>query len=84
MTLDSSTVTKAISALRARGFAYDGRHNEKNLLMFRGNLACDGVAYPIILSVDPKGLALPLVRLIDVPAKLLPFAPHLSADGNLC
>jgi len=83
MTHAGAQVSRVINALTQRGHKYVGR-DEANRLTFHGSLRCNGKLYPVSVSVDPKGIELPAVRLLDIPSSLRPFAPHLSADGYLC
>ncbi|MGT2476625.1 ThiF family adenylyltransferase [Paraburkholderia terrae] len=83
MNADDTSGSRISRALAQRGFGYKGRSSDRWYL-FDGSLIVDGASYPVRLSVDPLGQALPLVKLTPIPERLRPVAPHVMAGGILC
>jgi hypothetical protein len=77
-------MSRLSEALSQQGFRYSTR-TAAGWLLFEGELDCDGEGVPVEVSVDPRGLRVPEVRLQTLPQKLQgTLVPHLSPDRTLC
>lgn len=79
---DDTPLAALTRAMKARGFEYVGRQAD-NWLSFRGYIHSVGAECAAQVTVDPKGLELPRVR-VALPAGAPEVLAHVGARGEVC
>ncbi|MBI2726196.1 MAG: ThiF family adenylyltransferase [Polaromonas sp.] len=82
MTSDHTPFTLLRAALQARGFDYRRRRADGSW-EFHGALHAAEGDHPAVVSVDPKGLKLPLVS-VCLPPNAPKVLAHIGAGGQVC
>lgn len=76
-------VEMVVDALRERGFTYKGRGADA-WVRLEGMLQAGDSSHPVEIRLDPDFFDLPKIRLLQIPDRLKPAAPHVSTGGDLC
>lgn len=77
-------VAAITAALKTRGFA-PAPPRSNGIACYAGSITCHGEPIPVELEIlDLDFIALPKVRLLRRPAKLIGWQPHFGANDELC
>lgn len=73
-----------IDCLKPRGFSYNASLSSPKYIVLSGGLNTSHDSYLVDVFIDRAFFGFPKVQLREIPDKLLPVAPHISATGEIC
>lgn len=83
MKISPDISSAVIDAFTARGFQYQSRSQDGRYVL-TGSLNTSEGAHRCEIRIKSDFSAPPVVRLLDIPEKLKPVAPHIDSQGGIC
>lgn len=81
---DKEVIPELIAQLKNLGFTRSPHQQVGGRLVLTGSLKASDGPVNCLLAIDRTFRAPPRVILLNIPEKLLPIAPHIGANGELC
>lgn len=83
MTGSTASISDVVEAFASWGFLYHSRTSGGNLKLM-GDLRTAESSHPCEILISSDFSEPPAVRLLQIPERLLPIAPHINSSGSLC